>query len=551
MRHSHPTSVSNKRRGVSLLLATTLLAPSGVATTLGAVALAGAASASAASVPSTNVSSTMSIADGSTIGVRSSFNLGLSWTVPAEAKAGDTTVITLNQYFVGSTLQNMPVLSTDGQQVGTISGSGHTYTVTYSSFVENHTAVNLSTRLGVFGVSGVWGASGTSHPVSATVGGVETSPGSVVMNIDAGGSWAAVSGIYDQYETPETDLFFKSNSRVVTAETAGKAVTATFRIDEGTQPYAQINCAEVADGYALPVGIYDTNTGAWTYETSTGDGSDSWKVKITDCTPTALTVQYTPPAGSEGKAVQLRTYDTSNRGVGFISLTPKAIAEQFTGPYYGHVDYAIAGASQGSFPAWGNYTFTDSQAAGTAFPTANPDTATTDFNTPVTVDVTANDTTAAVGVSIDRSSVKLVDGNGNLVTTLTTPEGTYVVGADGKVTYTPAEGFVGVATVQTYSVSDTNGGRARSTLSITVNPAPVVEEPGTDEGENCDRYFKQPGNAYGHANGSKANTGKGHYANGDGKGHYDRGGKNGNGYGYGHCRTDGRGHTGPADVTVK
>ena len=93
-------------------------------------------------------------------------------------------------------------------------------------------------------------------------------------------------------------------------------------------------------------------------------------------------------------------------------------------------------------------------------PVANDDTATT--NSPVTIDVLANDTDA--------------DGDPLSVTAASAPNGDVVINADGTVTYTPHDGFTGVDTL-TYTISDGNGGTATATVAVTT---PEPGNPGSD-----------------------------------------------------------------------
>ncbi|MDV7040500.1 cadherin-like domain-containing protein, partial [Dickeya solani] len=95
-------------------------------------------------------------------------------------------------------------------------------------------------------------------------------------------------------------------------------------------------------------------------------------------------------------------------------------------------------------------------------PVAGSDSATTAEDTPVTVDVLANDSD--------------VDGNPLIVTAATAGNGSVVINPDGTLTYTPNTNFNGTDTV-TYTVSDGQGGVATGTLTITVtavNDAPVA-----------------------------------------------------------------------------
>ncbi|WP_152552562.1 cadherin-like domain-containing protein, partial [Mangrovibacter sp. MFB070] len=95
-------------------------------------------------------------------------------------------------------------------------------------------------------------------------------------------------------------------------------------------------------------------------------------------------------------------------------------------------------------------------------PVAANDSATTAEDTPVTVNVLANDSD--------------VDGDSLTVSSASAGHGTVVINANGTLTYTPAANYNGTDTV-TYTVSDGNGGMATATLSVTVTPvndAPVA-----------------------------------------------------------------------------
>ena len=95
-------------------------------------------------------------------------------------------------------------------------------------------------------------------------------------------------------------------------------------------------------------------------------------------------------------------------------------------------------------------------------PVAVDDSATTELNTPVTIDVLANDTDA--------------DGDTLSISGVTTPaHGTAVVD-NGKVDYTPADSYSGSDTFD-YTVSDGNGGTDTGTVNVTVNGPPANHPP--------------------------------------------------------------------------
>ncbi len=90
-------------------------------------------------------------------------------------------------------------------------------------------------------------------------------------------------------------------------------------------------------------------------------------------------------------------------------------------------------------------------------PDAVDDSDTTDEDTPITVDLLANDTDP--------------EGDALTVTNATVPadQGTLVDNGDGTVTFTPAPNFNGTATIS-YEISDGNGGTDTAVHTITVTP---------------------------------------------------------------------------------
>ncbi|MCX7559949.1 Ig-like domain-containing protein [Sulfitobacter sp. F26204] len=101
-------------------------------------------------------------------------------------------------------------------------------------------------------------------------------------------------------------------------------------------------------------------------------------------------------------------------------------------------------------------------------PVAMDDADVTDEDTPITVDLLANDTD--------------VDGDDLRVTEATVPEeqGTLVDNGDGTVTFTPAPNFNGTATIS-YTISDGNGGEDSAVHVIEVDPE--IEPPVANDDE--------------------------------------------------------------------
>ncbi|MFK4761257.1 Ig-like domain-containing protein [Microbacterium sp. ZW T5_45] len=107
-------------------------------------------------------------------------------------------------------------------------------------------------------------------------------------------------------------------------------------------------------------------------------------------------------------------------------------------------------------------------------PSAAPDSTTTPYGTPVTVDVIDNDT-AGPGGSIDPTKTVFIDpaatDDGK---TLVTDEGTWTIDEDGEVTFTPNDGYSGTTPAVEYQITDENGQTATSTVTVTVRPGPTA-----------------------------------------------------------------------------
>ena len=116
-------------------------------------------------------------------------------------------------------------------------------------------------------------------------------------------------------------------------------------------------------------------------------------------------------------------------------------------------------------------------------PLANNDSATTAENTPVTINVLANDSDPA-GNPLTLVSVS--QGNNGVVTT----------NANGTVTYWPATNFFG-ANYFTYTISDGQGGSATGIVSVTVTPALKIESIARQSNGNMLILFQgKPGSNY-------------------------------------------------------
>ncbi len=152
----------------------------------------------------------------------------------------------------------------------------------------------------------------------------------------------------------------------------------------------------------------------------------------------------------------------SDNGAGNVTFTPEPT---FTG--MSSVTYVVNDNDGGTSNA-ATITITVN-----APPVANPDTALTQLNTPVTVAVTANDTDA--DGTIDAATVDLDPATAGQQTTFAVAgEGTFSDDGAGNVTFTPEPAFTGMSSI-TYTVNDNDGGTSNTaTITITSNAPPVA-----------------------------------------------------------------------------
>ncbi|MCK6392377.1 retention module-containing protein, partial [Zoogloea sp.] len=150
---------------------------------------------------------------------------------------------------------------------------------------------------------------------------------------------------------------------------------------------------------------------------------------------------------------------------GTLTFTP---APDFNGPVV--INYTISDGQGGTATS----TVTVNVTPDNAPPVANPDSATTPEDQPITVNVLGNDSDP--------------DGDPLSVTgaTVDPAKGTVVVNPDGTLTFNPAANVNGPVVV-TYTIADGNGGTATSTITIDVTPqndAPVATPDSTTTPED-------------------------------------------------------------------
>ncbi|GLY08035.1 Ig-like domain-containing protein [Actinoplanes sp. NBRC 101535] len=303
------------------------------------------------------------------------------------------------------------------------------------------------------------GYSGAATFTYTITDGTNTATGTVTVNIGNAPPVAVDKTPATPYGTPVTldpagDSTDPNGDTLTVTGTTTPAHGTVVRNSNGTITYTPDTGFSGTDSftYTISDGKGGTDTGTVTVTVANGvPTAGDIAVTVSTNAPETITVPATDPNG-DTLTITIDTPPTHGTATvvnGKIVYTPR---DGFIGKDTFH--YTVTDGKGGSAGGDGEVTVVNSA------PTAQPDAATTDTDTAVTVPVLANDT----------------DPNGDTLTlsASTTPAyGTAVRNADGSITYTPKSGFSGTDTF-TYTAADGHGLSDTGTVTITVNNAPPI-----------------------------------------------------------------------------
>ena len=365
--------------------------------------------------------------------------------------------------------------------------------------------------------------SGQQIAITGSVGGDVQDSDIVTLTVNGTDFTGMVSGGTFSIDVPGSDLVADANSEieasVTTSDAAGNSATANdtegysvnqaptaeddqFDVNEDTTLSGNVlaNNGEGADsdpeGDTLVVnttplsgpsnGTLTLNSdGTFNYVPNEDfAGSDSFTYEITDAggnTDTAtvnININNVNDIADDTQTTNEDTASTINV-LANDSFDPNALITSVTNGSNGEVSIGNNGevtyTPDANFNGTDSYTYTvttDSGDIETATvsvtvnsvndgPVAANDSATTNEDHAVTVDVLAND--SDIDVVDTLQVIQVTDGT----------NGTAVVNPDGTVTYTPNPDFNGTDTI-TYTISDGQSGTDTATVSITINPVDDV-----------------------------------------------------------------------------
>lgn len=313
------------------------------------------------------------------------------------------------------------------------------------------------------GSEGTWDASTLRFPTTGQPAGAQVLDGGTRLVVPGEGTYVAAPDGSVTF-TPEPAFTGVASTVSYTgADDIGNAITSTITID-----VTAVDPTAADDSAVTPFAT------AVTFDFAGNDDAGDPAV------PLDLASAVFEAAGiPSGLTAEIRddgkTLDVAGEGVytlrddGTVTFTPAADYSGTTTP----VRYTIRDENGSSASAALTVTVRPG-------PVATPDVETTPQNVPVTVELLGNDRAGQLADGSDgtldaASVVFTADGQPSGATiggggrTLDVPgEGTYVIGADGRVTFTPLPSFRGAASPVAYAVTDSLGNSAASTLTITV-----------------------------------------------------------------------------------
>ena len=208
----------------------------------------------------------------------------------------------------------------------------------------------------------------------------------------------------------------------------------------------------------------------YTIKVTNGGPDEAKAVVATDVLPTSLTItSVVPSTGTNWTAPTWTIGNLTNGASATLTIVAKVGAES-----NGTVTNTATVTSTTADPVHTNNTSTATSTTSTG-PHAVDDNTTTTLNTAIPITVLTNDTKGSSDIVV--TSVTLVSGTG--------PESTVGVFTvdqpTGVVTFTPANGYLGTASIK-YQILDGNGISSQATITVTVTPSLINNFPATGFG---------------------------------------------------------------------
>lgn len=256
--------------------------------------------------------------------------LTVSWTlnVPARsAKPGMQLNFTLPEYLAGQ-VTGLDASAPDGTSWGNVSGSGNTFTLTFTDDAPFDRATTLTVRVRLAPVVVVW-PNDTAQPVTVTMGEQSVPAGSLTLRYAPELVFTEATTLFQQYSSSANDIGYWYSSGVFRAADVGIQQTQTITLDQSARPYAAFDCAAIRGTGSGTGAVY--HYGPDTSATSTefvNNPSNPLGMSIASCSPAAVVLTYTPPQANRGFALSLVAPTVAQSAGDAIVLTGQGGAQQ-------------------------------------------------------------------------------------------------------------------------------------------------------------------------------------------------------------------------------
>ncbi len=252
----------------------------------------------------------------------------------------------------------------------------------------------------------------------------------------------------------------------------GKTADSTLTVVVRPGPIAQPDADSTAQGVAVTLAPLANDTASQNADGSAGSIA-------------ASAVLFSPAGQPQGAVLSAdrRTLTVPGEGAYVIDASTGKVTFTPVSTFHGVAKSVSYDFTDGNGnPASSTITITVTEVD----PIAVADSAVTPYGTAVTVDVAGNDSAGPGGALDPTKTVFTSPQATNGGKTLTTEQGTWTIGTDGRVTFAPAPGYSGTTPAVEYRITDANGQTATATVTVTVRPGPTASDDSATTSQNVE-----------------------------------------------------------------
>lgn len=275
----------------------------------------------------------LSPAPGQTITPATEISLQVLMQVTADsAPAGALASFKLPPHLTGHA-ENLTVHTREGTVIGSLSGSGQSFSLTFTAEADFYRTAHAVINLQVSPVVSAW-PTGAVREISVQLNDHEVSAGELSIRYFAGFLFTESVYLLPQPSSSHNDFTYWYSSPLFTAHDVGVKQKHTLSIDAASTQYAMFNCAAILgeSGGSGAVYRYGANL-LNTDEQQVNNPENLLGMSITSCTPSEVHFSYVPVSANHGFTLELVKFDRSavSHTGDAILLTEHTLANGITG----------------------------------------------------------------------------------------------------------------------------------------------------------------------------------------------------------------------------